>query len=195
MSWLQLFLGSSSFCSLSRIVDCIFSLSVRGGISFWSLPWKTERQEPLRLQCAILAVTSLCCQSGCETPSDVEAVVTGRRKQAPEMLRCSRTFPLTVLGQRVWGLLYELLHLGNSLHYAPQRARNAGWVMSHWDSSTTGHAGSLSDFDGGRGEFPLDQTQTVFEKSGPPCNFQLHAGFSIVSQTTTELLFNGHHSK
>lgn len=132
---------------------------------------KTQQKTPLRLQRAILAVTSLCCQRGCETPSDVEAVVAGRRQQAPEMVRHSRTFPLTVLGRRVWGLLYEPLHLGNGLRYAPQCA------ISHWDSSAAGHAGSLSEFEGGRGEFPLDQTQTAFGKSGPPCHFQLHAGF------------------
>lgn len=100
----------------------------------------------------------------------MEAVVAGRRQQAPEMVRRSRTFPLTVPGRRVWGLLYEQLHLGNGLGYALQRA------LSHWDSSAAGRAGSLSDFKEGGG-FPLDQMQTVFGKSGPPCHFQLHAGF------------------
>lgn len=131
---------------------------------------KHKKKKQLRLRRAILAVASLCCQRGCETPSDVEAVVAGRRQQAPEMVRRSRTFPLTVPGRRVWGLLYDLLHLGNGLRYALQRA------LSHWDSSAAGRAGSLSDFKGGWG-FPLDQMQTVFGKSGPPCHFQLHAGF------------------
>lgn len=99
----------------------------------------------MRLQHAILAITSQCCQRGCETPSDVEAVVAGRRQQAPEMVRHSQTFPLTVPGRRVWGLLYESLHLGNGLRYALQCA------LSHWDSLAAGHVGSLSDLEGGRG--------------------------------------------
>lgn len=134
---------------------------------------------------------SLCCQRGCETPSDVEAVVAGRRQQAPEMVRRSRTFPLTVPGRRVWGLLYEPLHLGNGRRRA----------LSHRDGSAAGRAGSLSDFKvggglggGGVGGFLLIKCRRRLGRVGHRVISSCTLAFQWfpVSQKSTVLLFDGH---